>query len=578
MNKEAFTEDQIKGKVLDHLGLVAAAIERLGLVHRIDKALPVSEEKGAKVTMGQRVAAMILNGLGFMDTRLYMFTEFMENKAVERLIGEGVSAEHFTDDALGRCLDSIYEYGPTRLFSQLAFEIGSKLNLFGKSAHFDSTTLSVEGDYIEDEVKENKEQQTEKAEGNKSCKEQEMQLSEEPSKDLVVTYGYSKDGRRDLKQVVLNLATTGAASFPIWMESHSGNASDKKILQEAAQRMQNFCNKLEGSPNFLYVADSAAYENCVKKGGELRWISRVPETIKAAKEILQQPDESFVWSEKDDKGYRQCFIENKRGGVHQRWCIVHSAQAHKKEIKTLEKVIRKEQESLEKKLEKLGKKRFSDIEKAREALEKLKAPLKFHSVSEVFETVSQHKKRGRPKEGDLPEIVGYQVKGTLQAEEGKIELKRNQKGRFIIATNELDRDVLPDHQLLPEYKEQSKTESGFRFIKDDTFEVSSVFLKKSSRISALMMIMTLCLMVYSYAQYHLRECLKKANEYLPDSLGKLTQNASIQRTFRLFQGVQVLSIQLQDYIQELVINLNDLLRRIIIYFGPKAKNIYGLSG
>jgi len=27
--------------------------------------------------------------------------------------------------------------------------------------------------------------------------------------------------------MVLNLATTGAAGFPIWMESHSGNASDK---------------------------------------------------------------------------------------------------------------------------------------------------------------------------------------------------------------------------------------------------------------------------------------------------------------------------------------------------------------
>jgi hypothetical protein len=28
---------------------------------------------GAKVSMGERVAAMILNGLGFMDSRLYLF-------------------------------------------------------------------------------------------------------------------------------------------------------------------------------------------------------------------------------------------------------------------------------------------------------------------------------------------------------------------------------------------------------------------------------------------------------------------------------------------------------------------------
>jgi hypothetical protein len=31
--------------------------------------------------MGQGVAAMIFNGLGFIDDRLYMFPEFLEDKA-----------------------------------------------------------------------------------------------------------------------------------------------------------------------------------------------------------------------------------------------------------------------------------------------------------------------------------------------------------------------------------------------------------------------------------------------------------------------------------------------------------------
>ncbi len=53
----------------------------------MDKYLPVSSKHGSKVTMGQRVAAMILNGLGFIDDRLYMFPEFLENKPVDRLFG-----------------------------------------------------------------------------------------------------------------------------------------------------------------------------------------------------------------------------------------------------------------------------------------------------------------------------------------------------------------------------------------------------------------------------------------------------------------------------------------------------------
>ena len=66
-----------------------------------------------------------------------------------------------------------------------------------------------------------------------------------------------------LKQMTLLLATTGASGFPVWMESHSGNASDKKTLEESAQRMQKFCKALESAPSLLYVGDSAMYTNCV---------------------------------------------------------------------------------------------------------------------------------------------------------------------------------------------------------------------------------------------------------------------------------------------------------------------------
>ena len=115
--KKIFTDKDIDGKVLDHLGLVASTIDKLGIIEKIDKALPMPTNKGVKVTMGQRVAAMILNGLGFMDTRLYMFPEFLQNKPVDRLIEKSIEAEDFNDDALGRCLDAIHEYGVNKLFS-----------------------------------------------------------------------------------------------------------------------------------------------------------------------------------------------------------------------------------------------------------------------------------------------------------------------------------------------------------------------------------------------------------------------------------------------------------------------------
>ena len=50
---------------LGHLGIVAAMINELGIIDKIDKRLPISKEHGAILTNGQRVSAMIINGLGF---------------------------------------------------------------------------------------------------------------------------------------------------------------------------------------------------------------------------------------------------------------------------------------------------------------------------------------------------------------------------------------------------------------------------------------------------------------------------------------------------------------------------------
>ncbi|WP_243553064.1 IS1634 family transposase, partial [Candidatus Cardinium sp. cBcalN2] len=235
-----FQEDQILGSlVLDHLGLISSVIDKIDLIPKIDSRFPVAHEKGAKLTMGERVSAMILNGLGFMDDRLYMFPEFLANKPVDKLFRPDVTADMFNDDALGRCLDAISDYGPTKLFSEIAFEIGTQFNLLGKTARLDTTSLTVFGDYEQSTVD---------------------NLTESGLDDFKITYGYSKDNRPDLKQMVLNLATTGSGSFPVWVEAHKGNASDKVILQEAAKRMKAFCKQLKDAPSFLFVADSAMYE------------------------------------------------------------------------------------------------------------------------------------------------------------------------------------------------------------------------------------------------------------------------------------------------------------------------------
>lgn len=564
-----FSKKNILGSfVLDHLGLVASTIEKLGISDAIDKRMPVT--KGAKTSYGQRVSAMLLNGLGFMDDRLYLFSKFLENKPVSKLLGENVSALQFNDDSLGRCLDAIHEYGTTKLFSEIALSIGLKYKLLGKSADLDTTTLTVYGAYENDEIDHGDDVENRYSSGALSKENDRLSLPRTP----IPSYGYAKNKRFDLKQMTLLLATSGAANFPIWMESHAGNASDQTTLESAATRMQNFCKHLENAPSFLYVGDSAMYANCVKNGSDLIWLSRVPDNIKQAKNLLFQEDIPWVDLE---NGYKMYPLDQVYQGIAQRWVLIYSQQAYDKELVTLEKNIEKEAIATRKMLWHLAHQLFGCSKDLDKQIAQINKKLKYHTVNYSCQAVPIYAQKGRPKKDAQPIKVEYQVQADLVRDENRIAQYKLSKGRFILATNQLDKTQLKDEEVLSNYKEQSGTESGFKFIKDDTFEVDSIFLKKPERISALMMVMTLCLMVYSFAQYFLREQLASSNQTIVSQSGHNTKRPSMKWVYRLFHGVHVLKLSINNTYQEIVLNLNEMLIKIIRYFGPMACSIYDIE-
>ena len=73
---------------LDHLGLISAMVDELGLVSLIDTLIP-QDHKQRHVSVGTCVKAMILNGLGFANRTLYLMPHFFKDKPIERLLGEG---------------------------------------------------------------------------------------------------------------------------------------------------------------------------------------------------------------------------------------------------------------------------------------------------------------------------------------------------------------------------------------------------------------------------------------------------------------------------------------------------------
>ena len=96
-------------KRLDHHGLVSGIYERFGLSKLVTDLLGSHPQE--KLSLGDCLKAMVINGLGFTSRPLYLSSDFFSNKAVEQLICADVSAEDINAYRLGKFLDECYDYG-----------------------------------------------------------------------------------------------------------------------------------------------------------------------------------------------------------------------------------------------------------------------------------------------------------------------------------------------------------------------------------------------------------------------------------------------------------------------------------
>lgn len=539
---------ELQVKTLAHHGICAGYIDKLKLVERIDARLPISKEKGAILTHGQRVKAMIINGLGFTQSPIYLTPNFFKNLPLEQLFTKGIKAEHFNDDALGRTLDAIYKYGATALFAEIANEISlermpkqNKVQL-----HIDTSSLKVSGDYdLEDNYPDD-------------------------NKPPLPKYGHSKDHRPDLKQLVLSLTVSGPASLPIWFEGIDGNSQDKSNFHDTLAKINEFQRALQDAPDFLVVADSALYVNGKLKEAYYDWVTRVPENIKYAKELVKTDHDKLAWNPLDN-GYQYVWIGHEDREMKQHWAMFYSEQAYKKETETLNKRIEKALIAAQKSSKKLSKQQFACEIDAQQAIDKFEKSLKYHVISSEIIITTKFSSRGRPSKTEKPSISTFQTQIELIDSTEKQQPHRNRLGRFILATNQLDDSEIDACSLLSTYKEQQNVERGFRFIKDPQFHLNGIFLKKPERINSLMMIMTLCLMVYNIGQYEVREALKEQGETVKNQSNKATKTPTLRWLFQQMSGVYCVNF---DGESSFISGLTEEKRKIVMLCGEDIARIY----
>ena len=145
-----------------------------------------------------------------------------------------------------------------------------------------------------------------------------------------------------------------------------------------------------------------------------------------------------------------------------------------------------------------------------------------------------------------------------------------------MATNKLDISSLSDKDIIKNYKEQQGVERGFRFLKDPWFMANTFFVKKKSRLTALMMVMTFSLFVYNYMQQKMRDSLIKNEAAVIHQSGGATQRPTMRWIFQLLGDISIVIIK--DLVtgkrHQIMKGLNESERQIINFMGPPYCEMY----
>jgi transposase len=429
----------------------------------------------AVMTPGEAVAAMMLNGRGFANRPLSLTPQFFANKPLDLLFREGIEAEMFNRFKRGRTLDEASAYGCDLLFEELALAMCAHEGIERRFTHLDTTSFSRTGESVPD--------------------------SDEHA--MHIPHGYAKDHRPDLKQAVLALMVSQDGGIPCVSKSWDGNTSDTQVFQQRAEALMR-AFKDPPSPRSLVADAKLSCEDHATPLAKLGFITRIPATLKVVSQVMRQALQWDTW-QPFDPNTRSQPLTLWHYGMAQRWLVVYAQAALARAEATLQKATQREHEAITQQLLHLQAQRFGAPQAAHDALAALAKRWKYPRVASS--PLTEHKRyggTGRPTPSTPLKAIEWHIQAHVHADDEARERDKHTKACYVLGTN-IDASEVRDTEVLVASKGQAQVEGGFRFLKDPLFFVSSLFVKKPTRIAGLLMVMTLALLVYSVAQRRLRK-------------------------------------------------------------------------
>lgn len=536
-----------------HLPLVLGVLRRLEVAAIIDRLLP--PHPAHVLSSGRGVEALVLAILDG-DHALYKVGRRLEERGMLTLLEPGLTRASLHDYRLGHILDALFAANLNKVFSAVALKALEVYAMPTPWLHQDTTTIALYGAY-----------------------EDEPQSPGPPRP----AYGHSKDGRADLKQVLLSLGVSGDGGLPLRVGIRDGNRSDSVETPVAIEEC--LALGLDGMRGI--VADSKAYSRrtlglCLERGVGL--VTLVPRTCAVRQELeawgCQQPALPLLMEKPGrtkDEGprrwhgqsvFRRVEVEYRDGRVAQeclRFVVVHASQLAQQQGQAYAAAQTKEAETIVEHIKHVQARWFACEADAAGAITEYEhrgpgrrgrrpQPWRYHTVryrvvADTRPTRRAH--RGRPAKTEPPPTeAGYR----LVVEVETLGNPEEDNGWTVLVTT-VSAAACTDAEILQAYQEQHTTvEPGFRWIKNPA-AIAPVWLEKPERIAALAMLTVIGLLVYSIIQRQVRLYLGRQAQQVPGNkrataiptaavvLALFTQVALVQFRVGEHEVMQVYGVQ-----------------------------------
>lgn len=545
------------------LPLVNHFLKRLHIESLLEKFVPTTDRRC--LLPHAKGLGVLLRSIIVEREAIYRQQETVETFAAGMFGLEPEEIEGLNDDRIGRALDELFDADRGTLLTQVVVTMGRRFAVRFDELHNDSTTIRFTGQY-------------------RAARGRSLRGKRAPW----ITFGYSKDHRPDLKQLLFILTTSADGGVPVQFRCQDGNTSDSTTHIDT---WKTLC-QVAGRTDFLYVADSklCSEDNMDYIAGHKgRFVTVLPrsrgEDQRFRKWIqTNEPAWELVWDRRNPR---------RKYGPRDRWWVfrdplpsreawpvtwVYSSLLALHTEHTRAELLARASEELAELKQKLASPR-SRIRKPGEVdarVAEILQPSRLRRYLKVRRTVRfeqrfRQRTRGRPGPNtSYRRIIRRHWDIEWEIDEAAIAYDRKSDGMYPLLTN--DRSLKPA-QVLQAHKRQPTIEKRFEQTKT-VFEIAPVFLKNEGRVEALFFLYFLALLVQALIERELRLGMKRERIaelplYPEQRLCRKPCTEQILRLFSLAEG-QVLR-QKGRMIQTFDPELTDLQRQILRLLGVSTQ-------